>query len=352
MVHEFKEGIIKSSSNESFPEDRADETTPQVHGDEKTADLTSHHQQEDSTQSVTSPPLTAATIKRVQEGVAAASDRAVREMIAKILSRLEAMSQGHPEPRIHAMVRRCVLRSLIHPLFRVRLENSERIPEKPVILAVNHLHHIDPLLLLAELPTHPHYYVLGDARTLYNKWWKRLILRLVGGVIPLERIWKEEVAVMEAAKAGRHDLFELATAIKETVPTGGDIQTLRQIDRIVQGILSQGDGLVLFPEGRLGNTEGKLHLPLKRGTVIYALRAGVPIVPAVLIGTHDLYLGKQLTIRFGEPLYFSQTTKFKRQEVDAVLERLENAMLALLPNNYQEPKGPKLLRNFLNHMLW
>ena len=295
--------------------------------------------------------LTTATIKRVQEGVAAASDRAVRHTIEEILPRLEAIAQGHPETRVHALVRRCVLRSLIHALFRVRVENLDRIPQTPAILAANHLHHIDPLLLLGELPTHPHYYVLGDARTLYNKLWKRFILRLVGGVIPLERIWKEEVAVMEAAKAGRQDLLELAKAIEENVPTGGDIPTLRQINRIVQGILSQGDGLVVFPEGRLGSTEGQLH-PLKRGTVIYALRAGVPIIPVVLIGTHDLYLGKELTLRFGEPLYFSQTSRIKRQEVDKALEVLKNAIFNLLPTNYQEPKGVKLFRHLLNHILW
>ncbi|WP_414550550.1 lysophospholipid acyltransferase family protein [Anabaena sp. CCY 0017] len=309
--------------------------TSPIYPDEKTDDTT----------------LTAATIKRVQEGVAAASDRTVRRTIEEILPRLEAISQGHPETRVNAIVRRCVLRSLIHTLFRVRVENLERIPQTPAILAANHLHHIDPLLLLGELPTHPHYYVLGDARTLYNKAWKRFILRLVGGVIPLERIWKEEVAVMEAAKAGRQDLLELAKAIEENVPTGGDIQTLRQIDRIVQGILSQGDGLVVFPEGRLGSTEGQLH-PLKRGTVIYALRAGVPIIPVVLIGTHDLYLGKELTVRFGEPLYFAQTSRIKRQEVDRVLEVLQNAIFNLLPTNYQEPKGVKLFRHLLNHILW
>jgi 1-acyl-sn-glycerol-3-phosphate acyltransferase len=309
-------------------------------------------QADDVTSSLATAILNDSMIKRVQEGVAAASDRAVRQTIVEVLQRLEAMSQGQPETRVHAMVRRCVLRSLIRSLFRVRVENLDRIPEKPAVLAVNHLHHIDPLLLLGELPANPHYYVLGDARTLYNKCWKRLILRLVGGVIPLERIWKEEVAVMEAAKAGREDLIELAKAIEETVPTGGDIQTLRQIDRIVQGILSQGDGLVLFPEGRLGTAEGNLHLPLKRGTVIYALRAGVPIVPVALTGTYDLYLGKELTVSFGEPLYFSQSSRIKRQEVDTALATLQNAMLNLLPTDYQEPPGPKLLRNFLNHILW
>jgi 1-acyl-sn-glycerol-3-phosphate acyltransferase len=314
--------------------------------------LTSTYQQETGTPSEALPVLTAASIKRVEEGVAAAGDRAVRSIIAKTLNRLEAINQKGSAPIVNGQVRRFVLRSLIHFLFRVRVENLEKIPHQPAILAVNHLHHIDPLLLLAELPTQPYYYILGDARTLYNKWWKRFILRLAGGVIPLARLWKEEVAVIEAVKAGRQDLVDLATAIEETVPTGGDIQTLRQIDRIVLGILAHGDGMILFPEGRLGTAEGNLHLPLKRGTVIYALRSGVPIVPISLIGTHDLFLRKNLTIRFGEPLQFSQTNRPKRQEIDLALEALQNAMAALLPADYQEPTGPKLLRHFLNHLLW
>ncbi|WP_370568027.1 lysophospholipid acyltransferase family protein [Fortiea sp. LEGE XX443] len=303
-------------------------------------------------QSDSLPSLNATTIKRVEEGVAAASDRAVLHTIEQALNRLEAINAGQTEHQINGSVRRFVLRSLIHLLFRVRVENLEGLPQTPAILAVNHLHHIDPLLLLAELPTQPYYYILGDARTLYNKWWKRFILSFAGGVIPLARLWKEEVAVMTAAKAERQDLAELAAAIAQNVPSGSDIQTLRQIDRIVLGILAHGDGMILFPEGRLGNTEGKLHLPLKRGTIIYALRAGVPIIPVALIGTHDLYLRKELTVRFGEPLHFSQNTKTTRQEVETALDSLQKAMIALLPTDYQEPTGTKLLRYFLNHMLW
>ncbi|ABA24052.1 Phospholipid/glycerol acyltransferase [Trichormus variabilis ATCC 29413] len=314
--------------------------------------MKSNDQPETITRTEVLPSLTTATIKRVQEGVAAAGDRSVREIIAKTLAGLEARHEGQMEPRVDAGIRRFVLRSLIHAIFRVRVENLEKIPQTSAIIAANHLHHLDPLLLLAEIPTQPHYYIVGDARTLYNKWWKRFILGFAGGVIPLARIWKEEIAVIQAAKAGRQDLTELAQTIEETVPTGGDIPTLRQIDRIVLGILAQGDGMILFPEGRLGNVEGKLHLPLKRGTVIYALRAGVPIVPIALIGTHDLCWGKELTVRVGEPLYFDQTNRPNRQEVDVALHKLQEAMQDLLPTDYQEPTGSKLLRHFLNHMLW
>ncbi|MBD2693139.1 lysophospholipid acyltransferase family protein [Anabaena catenula] len=325
---------MDSSSSKSSPQTSAD------------ADLILNHQPE----SETLLPLTDATIQRVWEGVAAASDRTIRHTIETTLLQLSAITQEHSEPRVNANIRRWVVRSLIHSLFSVKVENIENIPATPAILAANHLHHIDPLVLLSEIPTQPHYYILGDARTLYNKWWKRWILGFAGGVIPLERIWGEEQAVIAAAKAGRDDLQELAQVIKNTVNPGGDIQTIRRIDRIVAAILARGDGLMIFPEGRLGTAEGHLH-PFKRGTVIYALRAGVPIVPIALIGTHDLFLRKKLTIRVGEPLYFPPTTRPKRQEIDSALEVLEKAIRALLPTDYQEPTGIKLLRHFLNRML-
>lgn len=296
------------------------------------------------------PPLTEAAIKRVWEGIAAASDRTIRHTIETTLNQLSAIDQEHSETRVNANIRRWVLRSLIHSLFSIKVENIENIPPTPAILAANHLHHIDPLVLLAEIPTQPHYYILGDARTLYNKWWKRWILGFAGGVIPLERIWGEEQAVIAAAKAGRDDLTALAQVIKDTVNPGGDIHTIRRIDRIVAAILARGDGLMIFPEGRLGNAEGDMY-PFKRGTVIYALRASVPIVPISLIGTHDLFLRKKLTIRVGEPLHFPATTRPKRQEIDTALEALQAAIRDLLPTDYQEPTGIKLLQHFLNQML-
>lgn len=309
------------------------------------------NQQDSHSQLTTPPTLTPDAIQRVREGLAAARDRAVRHSIENALNQVAAITQEETERRVNGRIRRSVLRSLIHACFRVRVESSDYIPHEPAILAANHLNHIDPFLLLAEMPAQPYYYILGDARTLYNQGWKRQILRPSGGVIPLARWWKEEKAIIAAAKEGRDDLVDLATAIEQDVPSGGDVQTLRQIDRVIQAILTRGDGLILFPEGRLGSTEGKLHLPLKRGIAIYAIRAGVPIVPVAIIGTQDLYLGKELTLRFGQPLRFPQVNRPKRQHVETALEALQNALMALLPVNYQEPTGVKLFRYFFNHML-
>jgi 1-acyl-sn-glycerol-3-phosphate acyltransferase len=292
------------------------------------------------------PSLTPATIQRAQEGLAAARDRKARRSVQ------QALAEDPAPVIISSHQRRFVLRTLIHILFRVKVEFPERIPTTPVMLVANHLSHIDPFILLSEIPGHPRYHVLGDARTLFNQGWKRLFLRLAGGVIPLDRLWKEELAVIEAAKTGRDDLVDLAVAIAQDVRDGSKILALRQIDRIVQSIFARGDGTILFPEGRLGTTEGHLHLPLKRGVAIYALRAGVPIVPVAIIGTKNLYLRKELTLRFGEPLNFPQSHRPKPQEVQAVLDALQAALIDLLPKDYREPDQLKLCQNFLNRMLW
>ena len=107
---------------------------------------------------------------------------------------------------------------------------------------------------------------------------------------------------------------------------------------------------MLFPEGRLGQTEGKLTLPLKRGTALYALRSGVPIVPVALVGTQRLYFRKTLTLRFGKSLTFPQKAHPKRREIEQVLEHLTSAFQELLPSDYADPDEPQPLADFLNQM--
>ncbi|WP_017298624.1 lysophospholipid acyltransferase family protein [Nodosilinea nodulosa] len=308
----------------------------------------------DSTQIQPAEPavvLSPAVIDRVQEGVAISQNPIVRQCITADLAELSAIAAGTADRRVSGRFRRWAMRRLIKSFFRVRIENPEHIPTQPNVLTANHLSHLDPFLLLAFCPPYPYYYILGDARTLYNKPWKRWLIGWAGGVIPLERWWKEEIAVMAAADSGRADLQSLATEILDHVPNGSSIQQMRQIDQAVQALLARGDGVMLFPEGRLGEQEGHMH-PLKRGSVLYAMRSGVPIYPVAIIGTKTLYFRKRLTLRFGPPVHVPHQPRPKRAAIDAALAQLEQAFLALLPENPQEPQGPKLLSHWLNHLFW
>jgi 1-acyl-sn-glycerol-3-phosphate acyltransferase len=179
-------------------------------------------------------------------------------------------------------------------------------------------------------------------------------LGLSGGAIPLQRRWGEEIAILKAVKGGARDsnLVELAAAIERDVSSGSDIGTMRQLDRTIKTILARGDSLVLFPEGRLGKTEGKLLWPLQRGTARYALQAGIPIIPIALVGTNNLYWRKKLTVRWGKPLSFPQQQHPGRQDLERVTAALQQALEELLPADYQEPDELKLFSYFLNHMFW
>lgn len=296
--------------------------------------------------------LTPAVIRRVEEGVAAARCPRVQRRIQTALDNIGAIAQGTADSRVSGRFRRWLLRRFIRLLFRVQVECPENIPKEPVVLVANHLSHIDPFLILASVPERPYYYILGDARTLYNKRWKRWIVGNAGGVIPLERWWKEEIAVMEKAQGDRPDLQPLADAIKNDVPNGSSIKQMRLIDQAVQAILQRGDGIMLFPEGRLGNQEGQLHVPLKRGTVIYAMRSGVPIVPVAIMGTQTLHLRKPLTLRFGPAIPFDQKPRPKRADIDRALKTVEDALTGLLTSDCAVPSGKKLLKNWLNQLFW
>ena len=299
-----------------------------------------------------SPSPDAATVLRAAEGLAAVRDPALKAAIARAWQQLESLTPSNAPERVPGRYRRWFLGLVLRLLFRVEVENLDCVPSGASILAANHLNHIDPFLLLAIAPARPYYYVFGDARSLFNRAWKRWFLSWSGGAIPIERRWKEEEAVLAAAEAGREELQALARDIARHVPAGDRVSILRQLDRTARTILAADDGFIIFPEGRLGKTEARLYLPFKRGTVLYALRSGVPIVPVAIVGTQELYWGKKLTVRFGEPLPFPKLPKPKAREIDEARTKLQDAIARLLPADYAEPSGIKLGRAFLNHMFW
>ena len=68
----------------------------------------------------------------------------------------------------------------------------------------------------------------------------------------------------------------------------------------VERCLAQGGAIALFPEGDFGPREGQL-LPFKKGFAHFAVDANVQVVPVGVSGMRDLWLGKRLVVRIGEP---------------------------------------------------
>lgn len=161
------------------------------------------------------------------------------------------------------------LAPLVKIFFRLRGEGLENIPERgPFILAANHVSYIDPLVLGATCPRPIHYIMLREfwEKPLLGRWCR------MAGSIPVD-------------------------------PRGPAAGTLRK----AVGILREGKVLGIFPEGGR-SADGSLQ-SAKGGAALLALKTGVPLLPAAIVGAERaLPKGKALprpyrvTVRYGRPI--------------------------------------------------
>lgn len=109
--------------------------------------------------------------------------------------------------------------------------------------------------------------------------------------------------------------------------------------RTAAEVLAQGRALGIAPEGT--RSKGQL-LEGKAGTILLAMKTGVPVIPVAIHGSENTFaLWKRLRkprimCRFGAPLTF---TPLDRAERESGLERYTTEMMcriaAMLPNQYR-----------------
>ncbi len=155
---------------------------------------------------------------------------------------------------------------LLYGLFRLRARGREHIPAGGFVLAANHNSNFDPWPL--GLPLFPRRYLRFMAKS--------------------ELFWTPFKQFATAAGAfrvrrGQADLEAIETATR---------------------LCREGHIVVMFPEG----TRRKKGLRKKRearahtGAARIALEAGVPLVPAGIVGTDRLGRLAQLRVAYGEPI--------------------------------------------------
>jgi 1-acyl-sn-glycerol-3-phosphate acyltransferase len=128
---------------------------------------------------------------------------------------------------------------------------------------------IDPFLVADLMPREVRLVFFGDGRAIYRSWWRRLAVRIVGGVIP---IWP----------GGRREAVEAHLEAARTA-------------------LAVGCVFVVFPEVGSAAPLGSAR-PLGLGVAYMALRTGAPIVPLVIGGAHELYRGRRLALQVLPPV--------------------------------------------------
>ncbi|HEX6488299.1 MAG TPA: 1-acyl-sn-glycerol-3-phosphate acyltransferase [Candidatus Dormibacteraeota bacterium] len=198
---------------------------------------------------------------------------------------------------------------LAHVLFRFDVSGRENVPRRgPYIVIANHLGWVDWVSLLLHFPIEPRVHFLGDPEGLVKRPVEWYLVRATGGYVPVDR--------------SHH----------------GDSALYRHVDRC----LELGGAIAIFPEGNYGPAEGGL-LPLHKGFAHFAVKSGAPVVPVGLAGTREVWLGKRIEMRIGEPIEPAGETP------ESLTAKAEERLRALLPA-YADPGGRQLLRNWLTHL--
>lgn len=160
---------------------------------------------------------------------------------------------------------------------RFVLEGAERLPVGPdgrpagawIAAGIPHRTWIDPFVLALLLPVEPRINWLGDGRAIYRSRLRRLVFSRIGGVVP---IWPS---------GGRKAFEEHVEAARSVIDAGA-----------VFGLFPEVGPAVPVERAR----------PLSPGIAYFALRTGAPIVPLVLGGAHELYLGRTIILSVLEPV--------------------------------------------------
>jgi 1-acyl-sn-glycerol-3-phosphate acyltransferase len=161
--------------------------------------------------------------------------------------------------------------------FRVVVRGLGHLPRTPdgrraggyILAGIPHRTWIDPFLPWGWLPAEPRLVFFGDARTMARSPFRRWVIRRVGGILPIPSHGGPRAFATHMAAAGE--------------------------------IIRAGAVFTLFPEyGPPAPVEASRQVAAGLGYV--ALRTGAPIVPLVIGGNHELYLGRRIALRVLPPL--------------------------------------------------
>ncbi len=214
------------------------------------------------------------------------------------------------EPCWYARLFRAGIRSLYQLMFSFKVFGIENIPkDKPYIITPNHTSHLDTLTVITALGKDSHrLWTLAARDYWFGKRFQGWFAHNCMNALPIER--------------------------------DGNFAQFMQDLRLVNSVLQQNNGVLIFPEGTR-SLDGKLQ-PFKPGILsllIYGQQ--VPIIPAYIQGAYEVLPKGQnfprkhpIRIVFGEPLLF-EVNKNSRETVDnagkykTFLTELENRVAKL-----------------------
>ena len=161
--------------------------------------------------------------------------------------------------------------------WQLTLEGAEHLPRNAdgnpaggwIAAGLPHRTWIDPFVLLLLLPIEPRLMFLGDGKAIFRSAVRRWVIKRVGGVVP---IWK-----------------------------GSGTKAFETHVEAARSVVDAGAVFSLFPEVGPPVPVDQAR-PLSPGIAYFSLRTGAPIVPLVLGGTHELFLGRRIVLRVLPPV--------------------------------------------------
>jgi len=194
------------------------------------------------------------------------------------------------------------VRWAVRLLYKVRAVDAQRLPDAPYCVVLNHHSGWDPLLVISVSPLAPRITWFGPKEADLTKGFRNRVINFFGCAIP----------------------FDPATS------------SFTGAARAVRRVFDAGGVLGIFAEGQVGFRETEL-LPFKEGAVVFATASAVPVVPAAVVGSTYLWLGRRVEIRFGDPIPTEGTRGHAGRA--ALEEEVRAACRALLPDS--EPALPR-----------
>ncbi len=196
-----------------------------------------------------------------------------------------------------------LVRFLIRTLTHTEYIHPENIPAAgPVILAINHMSHIDTPVLFVN-PTRP------------------------------------DITALVTTKYKENAFVRWFTDVAEGIWIDRDIADFTAI-RKASDVLAKGWVLGIAPEGTRSKT-GQMQEG-KPGTIMLALKSGAPVVPVAMTGTEDAlkqllhFHRPHITATFGEPITLPEFAPHHRsEELQRWTDILMHRIAALLPEKYR-----------------
>jgi 1-acyl-sn-glycerol-3-phosphate acyltransferase len=159
-----------------------------------------------------------------------------------------------------------------------------------------------------------------------------LDILVLGAVLPGDFKWAAKRSLMKIPFLGWH--LRLAGHVPVDRKAGS--RTAAQVIGRFEEVLKDGKPLLVFPEGT--RSEDGIVRPFKNGGFYAAIRAGVPVVPVAVEGTHQLMKKgaldtgdgtmRRVRIAIGKPLY-ARTEGREAARVNELRERTHAAVLDL-----------------------